>query len=284
MKIIDYPQGSQDWIDWRRNKRMASESSVVTGRNPWQKPAQLAKVKRGLSEVRMNPAMARGHKYEPAARAFFESEMGLIGNPVVIEDGDYGASLDWVAHDWSAIAEFKVPSSADTELWVAACGGNIPVYYLDQIAHQMHVSGCSEAYFCVYLPELETGKIIKVPSLQGRMEEIMSAWDAFWAEYMNGEAKEEERNDSEWRDAVDAYKAAKVAADLAAEKVEAAKKVLVDLAHEQSAKGFGLQLIRTAGKETVKYADFVKSLNLEVPDKYKTKGKDSFTVKLDKEQ
>ena len=92
MNVVQLKQNSPEWIEWRRNKRMASEASVVTGRNPWQKPEKLAKVKRGLEDVRMNPAMARGHKYEPAARAFFEAEMGMIGDPVVIESGDHGLS------------------------------------------------------------------------------------------------------------------------------------------------------------------------------------------------
>lgn len=277
-KIIDLPQGSPEWLAWRRGKRMASEASTVTGTNPWKKPAQLAKIKRGLAKDFTNAAMARGHTYEPEARAWLEASLGMIGDSVVLERDEYGASLDWRCG--SVIGEIKVPSSETSELWVS---GQITPYYMDQVQQQLWVSGAEVCYFCIYLPEQQQGKVSEIYPDPKRWSEIASHWDFFWRQWMTGEMPEDERNDSDWQSAVEAYKAAKVAADAADKEVETAKKFLIQLAHEQSARGFGLQLIKTSGKESYKYAEFVKSLGLEVPEKYKSVGKDSFTVKLDKE-
>jgi putative phage-type endonuclease len=290
MEIIKHEQGSQAWIDWRRTKRMASEASVVTGRSPWTKPIQLARQKRGLEEFKTNYAMKRGTQFESDARRWFESEMGLLGNPEVIGFGEYGASLDWISRDVSesgeqsnvVIAEFKVPQSENSELWRNAGAGLIPEYYVDQMTQQWAVSGAEKGYFCVYMPELGYGKIIEFKYNPDRWSEIQQAWDAFWETYMVGDLPEEVRTDEAWANAVTRYRDAKLLLDEAQERIDSIKDELIELANKQSAKGCGITLSRVEKSGSVKWAEIAKELkpSQELIQKYTGKSSVSFTINL----
>ena len=41
---VDLVQGSQEWLDFRRTKRMASETPIIMGVSPWQKPKDVVTV------------------------------------------------------------------------------------------------------------------------------------------------------------------------------------------------------------------------------------------------
>lgn len=279
--IANFEQGSPAWVEWRRTRRMASEASVVTGRNPWQKPLQLAMVKRGLAETYMNSAMARGHQYEPEARAWLEAKLGLIGSPVVLSSGDYGASLDWWCKDdqRTIIGEIKIPSSPDAKLWTE---GVVPGYYMDQVQQQLAVSAAEVCYFVIYLPEAQEGKVFEIYPDPYRWDEIRQAWDVFWETYMTGELKEEERNDQDWFEACERFRGIKAKAETINAELEACRSELIELAGEQPTKGCGIQVIRSEGKTTTKWAEVAKELKAppELIAKYSSKStKPSFTVK-----
>jgi hypothetical protein len=53
---IELVQGSQEWLDFRRTKRMASETPAIMGLSPWQKPKDILKAKRGRCESELRDA------------------------------------------------------------------------------------------------------------------------------------------------------------------------------------------------------------------------------------
>lgn len=283
MKIVELEQNTPAWLDWRKTKRMASEASVVTGRNPWQKPLHLAQVKRGVSSVFMNSAMARGHQYEPEARAYLEAKLGLIGDPVVIETGDFGASLDWWCKDdqRSIIGEIKIPSSPEAKLWTE---GVVPEYYMDQVQQQLAVSGAEVCYFLIYLPEAQEGKFFEIYPDAKRWNEIQQAWRVFWETYMVGDLpQEEERHDPEWFEVCELYRVAKSELDRAQTKLDEYKQELIELAGKQSAKGCGIQLIKSEREGSVSWSKLAKELTIDpaLIKKYTGKASTVWTVKVD---
>lgn len=84
--IIDLPQGSQAWLDYRLTMRNASETAAVLGVSPWCTPYQLWLLKTGRAQTKANAAMLRGTGLEPVARLAYELETGTIVQPLVLQD------------------------------------------------------------------------------------------------------------------------------------------------------------------------------------------------------
>jgi len=270
--IVQLEQGSEAWIEWRKTKRTASETPVVMGLSPYQKPPALARVKRGLATVFQNSAMSRGIQYEPEARAWFESHMGMIGKPVVAELGDYAASLDWW-DEKDTVCELKVPANAESKLWT----GEAPEMYIAQLQHQMQVVDAQIGYLCVYLPEASKGITYEVERDPRYWTQIHEAWEIFWAKYMTGDLPDDERTDQDWLDAVERYLAHKSAVEAATALLEAAKGELIELAPD-GGKGFGIQVIKAERKGNIDYKKVpeLKGVDLE---QYRGKATSYYTVK-----
>lgn len=278
MNIVHLEQGSQEWLDWRKTKRMASEAAAAMGKSDYTTPKKLAMQKRGLEKVFVNSAMSRGTKYEPAARAWFEAETGTIGQPVVMESGEYGASLDFLSSE--GIAEFKVPSSETAPLWVQAKNGEIPLMYQIQMTQQMAVAGWDHCHFCVYLPEAGHGHIQRFGFSEHLWNSIQDGWDRFWQEFMVGDIQDDERDDDLWIKTVGRYLAAKTVADEASDRLAAIKKELIGLA-PQGAKGGGLQLIHSTREGAISWSKAIKKLNLDMAlfEPFRGESSEVYTVK-----
>ena len=107
--IVRLVQGSTEWHEHRRQYRNASETPVVLGVSPWQTPYQLWQQKLGRTEPEVTPAMLHGTQLEPAARAAYEQQTGLVMQPLVVVDGEYSASLDGLTLAGERIVEIKCP-------------------------------------------------------------------------------------------------------------------------------------------------------------------------------
>ena len=273
--VMELQQGSDAWLDWRSTHRMASETATVLGISPFQQPLDLAMVKRGLKTTFQNTAMSRGLKYEHEARSWFEGYMSLTGGPVVLEDGEYGASLDWIESDRVCVAEIKIPSKATSAIWTDAA----PRYYLAQIQHQLKVANVDLGYLCVYMPEEGVGKITEVERDPIWWGEIDQAWSEFWLKYMTGELPQNERTDAPWLAQAGIYLDMKIEIDRLTLKMEEAKKNLIELA-PTGAKGGGVNLIRSDRDGAISYAKAVKELNLDMSQFERFKGKSSTVYTL----
>ena len=128
--IVRLTQGSSEWHEHRAHYRNASETPAVLGVSPWQTPYQLFQQKLGLVTITVTPAMQRGTDLEPAARAAYEQQTGRIMQPLVVVDGEYGASLDGWTLAGDRLLEIKVPySGRESKLWKAVEAGQLPEHY-----------------------------------------------------------------------------------------------------------------------------------------------------------
>lgn len=151
MKIIDLEQGSQEWLSWRKTVITATDCSCILGNNPWTTAYKCWQRKLGyIQEQASNAAMERGKALEPAARAQFIERYGPHMTPVVVESSEFdflGASLDGISEDGQALLEIKCGGA---KLHQMAFNQEIPQYYLDQIQHQLLVTGAKRCFYYSY--------------------------------------------------------------------------------------------------------------------------------------
>lgn len=149
MKIIDLPQGTDLWREWRKSKITATSAAILMNNNPWRDALDLWEEMLEIKPPQeLNAAMARGSELEPIARKLFEEQSGMAFIPIVCESSDHSwmaASLDGWNDDNQAILEIKCPNEKTHQM---AIDGIIPIYYRDQIMHQF---GCTKALICYYV-------------------------------------------------------------------------------------------------------------------------------------
>ena len=144
--IVNLVQGSTEWLEYRRSMRNASETAAVLGVSPWVTPYQLWQLKTGRREQAVNAAMLNGTALEPQARSAYELETGHVMQPLVMQDGEYSASLDGITLQGDLIVEIKVPmKGSSSSLWRAVEAGEVPCHYVSQIQHQLMVAGAAAA-------------------------------------------------------------------------------------------------------------------------------------------
>lgn len=176
---VDLVQGSQEWLDFRRTKRMASETPIIMGLSPWQKPKDVVKAKRG-ENAKANYAMRRGQELEPVARDVYQGIVGVL-RPGVFVSGDYGASLDGIDLFNELIVEIKCPMKGkDSDLWKQAENGEIPEHYSVQMQHQMMVTDIKDAHLWVF--DGKVGIAVPLKSDEEVFKTIRSEWDKFWSD------------------------------------------------------------------------------------------------------
>ena len=284
--VLKLVQGSQEWLDYRRTMRNASETPAVLGISPWATPYQLWLIKTGRSTQVVTQAMTHGTQLEPQARAAYEAQTGHVMNPLVMQDGLYSASLDGITLAGDLIVEVKCPfRGRQSKLWREARDGNVPAYYAAQIQHQMMVSGASEAHLWVYVED--EGLLLTLLRDEAAMDAIRGAWDTF-SLYLDGdnppplsEADSVQRDDPAWGEAAAAFVAAKRNADRAEEALDAARQRLVDLAMHPRETGGGVSVVRLwkAGNVDYKRIPELKGVDL---DRYRGKGREEVRVTVAK--
>jgi putative phage-type endonuclease len=280
--VLKLVQGSQEWHDYRKTMRNASETPAVLGISPWVSPYQLWLIKTGRTTQAVTEAMSHGTQLEPQARAAYENQTGHVMNPLVLQDGAYSASLDGITLGGDLIVEIKCPfRGRQSKLWREARDGSIPPYYAAQIQHQLMVSGALEAHLWVYAEG--EGLLITVSRDEAAMEAIRASWETF-AHYLQsdtppplGEADTVLRDDSDWADAARAFTAAKVQADQAAEVLETMRQRLVDLARSPRESGEGVNVVKLWKQGNVEYKKIPELQGIDL-DRYRGKGREEVRV------
>ncbi len=247
--IVQLTQGSPEWLAYRREKRNASESAAVLGVSPWTTPYQLWLEKTGKAQTKANAAMRRGIELEPAARAAYEELTGLVMQPLVLQAGDYSASLDGMTLEGDLILEIKCPvRGTRSDLWQEVLAGEVPEHYAIQVQHQLMVSGADTAHLWVYDGSKGLQHVIKRD--EAAMLRIRAAWDGF-QQYLDSDTPPPltdddtvVRNDAAWSLAAQAYAQAKQEADALAERVDVARQALLALATRPKEQGSGVTVTR----------------------------------------
>lgn len=169
MQIVDLVQGSDAWLEYRRMRIMATDSSIILRLNPWCTPLELYWQKMQLiPAIEQNSAMKRGSDLEPVARQIFMDEFDIPMTPCVVESDEYfwaAASLDGLSNCHKYVLEIKCPNF-DTHRF--AVQGSIKPYYMAQIQHQLFVTRSEKAFYWSYHPdaEIKTAMIEVYPDLE----------------------------------------------------------------------------------------------------------------------
>lgn len=242
-------QGTPEWHAHRAQYRNASETAVIMGVSPWQTPYELWLVKTGRKVTVETEAMRHGTATEPAARAAFELESGLIMQPLVMVDGDYSASLDGITLAGDTIVEIKCPYKGQTsELWQTVHTGSVPAHYMLQVQHQLMVSKAKHAYLWVY--DGNEGIWLTIEPDVAAFAQIRTAWDDFQPHLDNDtppQLTDQDtltRSDSLWQQAAFEYLRCKGISDEAQTKADEAKAALISLVAHNRETGFGVSVTK----------------------------------------
>lgn len=280
--IIQLTQGSPQWHAYRLSRRNASESAAVLGLSPWITPYQLWLVKTGRCVTQVTPAMQRGTDMEPLARAAYEERTGLIMQPLVLEAGDYSASLDGMTLVGDLLLEIKCPlRGTRSDLWQDVQGGLVPEHYALQVQHQLMVAGADQAHLWVF--DGLKGMLHAIERDEAVMAQIQRGWEDF-QQFLSSDtpppltdADTVLREDTPWSKAAKAFTEARQAADLADAGLAKARDELVALARHPREQGAGVSVTRYWKAGNVAYKDVpeLKGVNLE---KYRGKLREEVRV------
>ena len=208
--IIQLTQGSPQWHAYRLSRRNASESAAVLGLSPWLTPYQLWLVKTGRCVTQVTQTMQRGTDMEPLARSAYEEQTGLVMQPLVLQAGNYSASLDGMTLEGDLLLEIKCPlRGTRSDLWQDVQGGLVPEHYALQVQHQLMVAGADLAHLWVF-DGLE-GILHAIERDKSVMQRIREGWENF-QQYLNNDtpppltdADTVLREDSAWEQAAAAF-------------------------------------------------------------------------------
>jgi len=118
MKIVDIPQRTPEWHQWRNTGVSASEADIVLGLSPYKTRYRLYAEKKGLilpENLDRNPHVRRGIRLEPVARRAFEDRHNTMLLPVCAESDEHPfirASFDGI-DDNGIPVEIKAPTEAN---------------------------------------------------------------------------------------------------------------------------------------------------------------------------
>ena len=271
---IKLEQGSEEWLEWRRRFRMASETPAVMRLSPYATPQHVRNAKAGKSGF-VNAAMRQGTEQEPIARAWFEDQTSELMRPAVYVNGRYGASLDGISLDGKSILEIKTPYTESGDRWERIFAGDLTAYDMAQVQHQLMVTEAEECYFLVWSAERQTGVMQIVKPIDEWFQKIDAAWEAF-------EQSLAARADEQWSLAAAEYLEAKTELAKAEDRLEAARKALVDLRITDADHGFGVRLSKHSRKGNIDWKivqkEHLKGVDVE---QYRGKSTDYFKVDTD---
>jgi len=135
-------QGSDQWLQWRREGIGASDAPIIMGLSPYKTPFQLWEEKTGRHVDTETPWAARmGNQKEPLVRAHYELLRGVECPPLLCVHPSwpiFRASLDGYDKERNVIIEIKCPGKAEHQ---GAKEGRVPEKYYPQCQHQLMVTG-----------------------------------------------------------------------------------------------------------------------------------------------
>ena len=152
--IVEFQQGSKEWLQWRHQGIGASDAPTVMGENRFENPSNLMRQKQGPVKFtnRQNERMALGTQLEPEARSLYISRTGNEVEPVCIQSSRYEwlrASLDGLTATGDAVVEIKCGASAYRRV---SEFHTVPDYYYGQVQHILAITGLNSLDFWCYWP------------------------------------------------------------------------------------------------------------------------------------
>ena len=265
-QTLNLEQGSQEWLDARKDHFCASEAPAVMSVNPYfpRNPTELAKQKLGYVNKFVSQAMKEGHRLEPIIRQQVEDQTEIGFMPTVMVKDKYLASLDGINFDGDTILEIKAPQSNNaTVKW--AMEGRVILAHQYQIQHQLMVSGADKCIYAVRNPE--DGQIITCDVFPDQIlqKKLKQAWADFQPlmELTEDELKTSEPLPADLAPAVETYLKGKALAKQAADMMKTAQaEILADLDDSKSYENDKIRISRRQRKGTLDKTALEADINL----------------------
>lgn len=163
-------QGSEEWLEWRRNGVTATDLCVLMGTNQYKSVRQLYDEKHSEHTSFVSAAMKRGNDFEEEARSTACLYYETIFPPLCVEHSkhqNFRASLDGYGlislphgsdaekkESWvPAVLEIKVPSFTNFQKGQRTSFAEMKHQYFPQIQWQMYCAGVEHGIFFFYCPE-----------------------------------------------------------------------------------------------------------------------------------
>ncbi len=273
MKIIDLVQGSEAWLSWRKTVITATDCPAILGSSPWTTAYKCWQRKLDLVPAQeSNEAMERGTRLEPLIRERFISRHGLNMKPVVVESSEYNflaASLDGLSDCGKYILEIK---TGGQKLYKMAHEGTIPAYYMDQIQHQLLVTGVEKCFYMVGSEDESKDIVIEVSPLSEFAKTYIPVARAFLkcVAFNEPPALQESdykdmTNEPQWCNYADEYRKLNEQIKALEMVKESYRQELLNLCHDQNCQGNGIKIIKTNQRGRVAYDEIpeIKGVDLE---------------------
>lgn len=275
MKIVEIEQGTDEWLDWRRERFMASEAAIIMGAAPeWMQDhtwTHLRELKLGFltmfSDFQQR-MLDKGHDKEEIVRARWNDavapEHQIAPCCIEVDDGVEAASLDGLSADRKSWHEIKttVHGRRSSIYKETKSTGWPPEYVRWQMCHQalVMIDGLTEAevadltcHLWVYVDETEClHEEYKVGDIFDNAPPDMLKGE--WTRFANDEPQNPLIETQAWIDAQKQWKTARNILDDAETSAEEAKDTLVKLAlgdNQLYVRGDGLILQRIDKKGAV---------------------------------
>lgn len=269
MKTVNLDQRSEQWYAWRKKVTTASQIPIIMGVSPWSTPNKLwREICLGEESDFFATCIERGQRLETPAKLWAEVKLGIkIQEPVCVELGSYGASLDgYIKRENGSISvvEIKCPGAANFEKMKQ----EVPIWYAMQMYWQMMCCGCSHGYFVVF--DGFDGYIHEVRLDESLIESMRVEADKFRKYIDDFEEPPLIDNDwvdmdsEEWAYAAQVYKNAYEAKRQAENEMQAAKAKMEALAGQITrARGCGISFYRSVAKGNVDYKALIQDKGIE---------------------
>lgn len=271
MKEIKVEQGTPEWLAWRKSVITATDASCIMGNNPWTTPYKCWQRKLGLiDEKKCNQVMERGKILEPEARAQFMEKYDLIMEPMVVESTEFeflGASLDGITLSGTKILEIKCGGE---KLHSMASKGIIPDYYMDQMQHQLLVTGAERCYYYSY--NGKDGICIEVEPDPDFIHRFMPKARAFWRNVAFFEPPSLQDSDFismndnlAWEEYAKMYLETNASIKALEQKKDYLRKKIIELCADQNCAGKGIKVVKTIIKGRIAYEEIptIQDIDLE---------------------
>lgn len=259
------------WHEDRRQGIGGSDASVIMNVSPWSTEWILWAQKVGkLPPAPATPAMARGTRLEPIARAQYNAASGQHMEPVRLVHPEHPwmiGNLDGM--NGSGILEVKCPGA---EAHGYALRGEVPPYYIPQVQHYLAVSG---AAWCDYYSfDGVNGVTVRVLPDPAYIADLIAREQAFWHRVVFDDPPPLSdrdtliREDDEWLQAARIYRDYEARVVEATRQKEAAKELLLKLRGKYPrVQGGGVLLTEYEVKGSIDnkrvYAELLKGVDLE---------------------
>jgi putative phage-type endonuclease len=139
-RIFTGEQGSQSWLDWRREGVGASDQAALNHCSKYATIPSLLLDKMGLGPVKDNAGMMWGRRREPEIRANVLKKYPKDAQPLCVVHPELTfmrASYDLISSDFTWACEIK---TVNAKIYKALLDGTLPQDHWFQLHHQYSVT------------------------------------------------------------------------------------------------------------------------------------------------